>query len=57
VVSRTLPDGRVAPQTFLADLAWREYALVQRLHLLEHRNQVKKLLAALQAGGRSVSGG
>ena len=47
VVPRTLPDGRVAPQLFVAELGWREYALVQRLHLLDHRSQVKKLREAL----------
>jgi hypothetical protein len=47
VVNGTLSDGRVAPQTFIAELGWREYALVQRLHLLDHRTQVKKLREAL----------
>jgi hypothetical protein len=47
VVNRTLPDGRVTPQIFVAELGWKEYALVQRVHLLEHRNQIKKLCAAL----------
>jgi len=47
VVSRTLSDGRVAPQIFLVELGWREYALVQRLHLLDHRTQIKKLREAL----------
>ena len=47
VVNRNLPDGRVTPQIFVAELGWKEYALVQRVHLLEHRNQIKKLVAAL----------
>ena len=34
---------------FAAELAWQEYALVQRLHLLDHRTQVRKLRAALAA--------
>ena len=50
VVNRSLPDGRNQPQTFVAELAWREYALVQRLHLLDHRNQIKGLQEALKAG-------
>jgi hypothetical protein len=50
VVNRTLPDGRVTPQIFVAELGWKEYALVQRVHLLEHRNQIKKLVAALAGG-------
>ncbi|HVP49364.1 MAG TPA: DinB family protein [Bryobacteraceae bacterium] len=47
VVSRALPDGRTAPQIFITDLDWREYALLQRLHLLDHRTQIKNLRAAL----------
>jgi hypothetical protein len=47
VANRTLPDGRIVPEIFVADLGWREYALVQRLHLLDHRNQVRALRAAL----------
>jgi hypothetical protein len=40
-------DGEVAkPQIFFAELTWKEYALLQRLHLLDHRTQVKKLRAA-----------
>jgi hypothetical protein len=31
---------------FSAELGWKEYALVQRLHLLDHRNQVRKIRAA-----------
>ena len=50
VVSRTLPDGRVTPQVFVAELGWKEYALVQRVHLLEHRNQIKKLCGELAGG-------
>ena len=49
VVNRPLPDGQLAPQIFAADLEWREYALLQRLHLLDHRTQIKKLRAALAA--------
>lgn len=47
VANRTLPDGHVVPQIFVAELAWKEYALLQRLHLLDHRTQIKKLGAAL----------
>ena len=52
LANRRTPDGRVAPETFVADLGWREYALVQRLHLLDHRTQVKNLRAALPAPAR-----
>lgn len=46
LANRTRPDGGVEPETFVAELNWREYALVQRLHLLDHRSQVRKLHAA-----------
>jgi len=49
VVNRSLPGGGIAPQIFITDVDWREYALLQRLHLLDHRNQIKNLRAALQA--------
>jgi DinB superfamily len=48
VVNRALPDGRITPQIFITDVDWREYALLQRLHLLDHRTQIKNLRAALQ---------
>ncbi len=46
VVNRTLPDARMTADIFAAELSWKEYALVQRLHLLDHRTQVRKLRAA-----------
>jgi hypothetical protein len=55
VVSRALPEGPTAAQTFVADLGWREYALLQRLHLLDHRNQVRNLRAALAAGEKPLA--
>lgn len=48
VVNRSLAGGGVAPQIFITDLDWREYALLQRLHLLDHRTQIKNLRAASQ---------
>jgi DinB family protein len=50
VATRTLPGGGTGAQIFPVDLNWREYALVQRLHLLDHRNQIRKLREALAAG-------
>lgn len=47
VVSRPVADGQTAAELFAAELGWKEYALVQRLHLLDHRTQVRKLRAAL----------
>ena len=49
VANRRTLDGATVPEMFAVDLDWREYALVQRLHLLDHRTQVKKVRAALPA--------
>src|SRR5215471_2732182 len=46
VALREFEDGRTAPQNFFAELGWKEYALLQRLHLLDHRRQIKQLQAA-----------
>jgi len=49
VVNRAIGDGRVEPETFTAELPWQSYILVQRLHLLDHRTQIRKLQAACAA--------
>ncbi len=49
VTLRKLDDGQMTPQIYFAELGWKEYALLQRLHLLDHRTQVKKLHAAAKA--------
>ena len=46
VINRTLADGTVEPEHFDAELSWKGYALTARLHLLDHRTQVRKLLHA-----------
>ncbi len=46
VANCKLPDGQVVPQIFITELDWRQYALLQRLHLLDHRTQIRKLLGA-----------
>jgi hypothetical protein len=43
------PEPGSAPVIFAAELTWPEYALVQRLHLLDHRAQIRALRAALAA--------
>ena len=53
VALRKLEDGSSKPQIFFADLNWKEYALLQRLHLLDHRTQVKNLAAALSAAANA----
>jgi hypothetical protein len=35
------PDG--APEFFEMELTWRGYAMTQRLHLLDHRSQIRTL--------------
>jgi hypothetical protein len=46
IINRTLADGSVEPEQFDAELGWKGYALTARLHLLDHRTQVRKLLRA-----------
>lgn len=46
VINRTRDDGAVEPEHFDAELGWKGYALTARLHLLDHRTQVRKLLRA-----------
>jgi len=47
VVNVAGPDGRVTPDIWDAELGWRAYGLVQRLHALDHRTQIHTLRAAL----------
>jgi len=47
VALRKVQDGKEEPQIFFAELNWKEYALLQRLHLLDHRRQIRQLQAAL----------
>jgi hypothetical protein len=58
VTLRALPDGTTAPQIYFVETQWKEYALLQRLHLLDHRTQVRKLRASLlelsQAGWQTA---
>ena len=44
-----IDDGTTRSQIWFAELNWKEYALLQRLHLLDHRTQIKKLANALSA--------
>jgi len=52
LANRRAADGSTVPEMFVVELDWREYALVQRLHLLDHRTQVKKVRAALPVPAR-----
>lgn len=51
VALRKGEDGHTEPQLFFVELGWKEYALAQRLHLLDHRTQIKNLHAAIEANG------
>jgi hypothetical protein len=41
-------------ELFAAELTWKEYALVQRLHFLDHREQIRRVRAALGAPARAA---
>jgi hypothetical protein len=49
VATTKLPNDELVAQLWFAELLWKEYALLQRLHLLDHRTQMKKLMAACAA--------
>jgi len=47
ILTTDSPDPGIEPEPFAAELTWKEYALVQRLHFLDHREQIRRLRAAL----------
>ena len=50
VVNHRNPDGSPAPPLqWVEDLDWKAYAIVWRLHAVDHLNQARKVLAALPA--------
>jgi hypothetical protein len=49
VTLRAVANGGTTAQIYFAELGFKQYALLQRLHLLDHRTQIKKLRASLQA--------
>jgi hypothetical protein len=53
VANTKLADDQLAAQLWFAELSWKEYALLQRLHLLDHRTQMKQLMAACAGGAAS----
>jgi len=40
------PNGRPVPYEWIEDLDWKAYAIVLRLHAVDHLTQAKKVLAA-----------
>jgi hypothetical protein len=41
-------DGREQPLHWIEELDWKAYAIIFRLHVLDHLNQAKKVLKALR---------
>ena len=39
--------GGMRPVHWIADLDWKAYAITWRLHVIDHLNQARKVLAAL----------
>jgi hypothetical protein len=56
VANTKLAEDRLVAQLFFAELDWKEYALLQRLHLLDHRTQMKKLVVACAGAGSEPTG-
>jgi DinB superfamily len=56
VANTKLADDQLIAQLFIAELNWKEYALLQRLHLLDHRTQMKKLIAACAGAVSEATG-
>jgi DinB superfamily len=48
VINVKEPDGRETPLHWMEELDWKAYAIVFRLHVLDHLNQAKKVLKAIQ---------
>ena len=48
VINVKEPDGREKPLHWIEELDWKAYAIVFRLHVLDHLNQAKKVLKAIQ---------
>jgi hypothetical protein len=46
VVNVREPDGSERPLHWIEELDWKAYAIVFRLHVLDHLSQIKKTLAA-----------
>ena len=43
-------DGREAPLHWIEELDWKAYAIVFRLHVLDHLGQARKVLKAIRGG-------
>jgi len=47
VINARDPDGQMRPLHWIEELDWKAYAIVFRLHVLDHLTQVKKTLRAM----------
>ena len=52
VINAREADGREAPLHWIEELDWKAYAVIFRLHELDHLNQAKKTLRAARASSR-----
>jgi len=43
-------DGRESPLHWIEELDWKAYAIIFRLHVLDHLGQARKLLKAVRSG-------
>ena len=50
VINVKEPDGSETPLHWIEELDWKAYAIVFRLHVLDHLSQIRKTLAAARAG-------
>lgn len=50
VINAKEPDGSETPLHWIEELDWKAYAIVFRLHVLDHLSQIRKTLAAARAG-------
>ncbi|HUK32112.1 MAG TPA: DinB family protein [Candidatus Acidoferrum sp.] len=55
VATTKMPNDELVAQLWFAELKWKEYALLQRLHLLDHRTQMRKLIAACVGGASGAA--
>ncbi len=49
VINAREPDGSERPLHWVEDLDWKAYAIIFRLHEVDHLGQIKKVLAAARA--------
>ena len=49
VINVKEPDGREQPLHWIEELDWKAYAIIFRLHVLDHLNQARKVLKAIRS--------